>query len=186
MISCLDIPNSNLSNFQVSYFDSGNPNGGERASHLDSRNLTRTSVMNVHVQRTLDESYYLGLDSEQLGRRNYDQVINQKKFKPKSKNILLVSQLWLWKIGNVVITAFPREEKYKSSHLFDHALSLLRDVGSGARTGLASDQLVAWIFSECIHRLDYPCMARLHFGIPWVGFLTNRPTHWEPTHWVGK
>jgi hypothetical protein len=27
---------------------------------------------------------------------------------------------------------------------------------------------------------------RLHFGIPWVGFLTNRPTYWEPTHWVGK
>jgi hypothetical protein len=117
--------------------------------------------MNVHVQRTLDETYYLGLDKKKLERRNYNEILNDEKFSPKSKNILLVSQLWLWKIDNVVITAFPREMEYKSSNLFDHTLSLLRDIGPKARMGLTSDQFVAWIVSECIHRLDYPCMADL-------------------------
>jgi hypothetical protein len=34
-------------------------------------------------------------------------------------------------------------------------------VGSDARKGITSDQLGAWILSECIHRLDYPCLADL-------------------------
>jgi hypothetical protein len=29
-------------------------------------------------------------------------------------------------------------------------------------------------------------LARLRFGFPWVGFPPSRPTHWEPTNWVGK
>lgn len=62
--------------------------------------------MNVHVQRTLDESYYLGLDKVQLERRNYNKILNDDKFSPKSDNILLVSQLWLWKIENVVSLNF--------------------------------------------------------------------------------
>ncbi|KAE9369116.1 hypothetical protein N431DRAFT_442814 [Stipitochalara longipes BDJ] len=143
------------------FFDSGIPEGGERAAHLHSTNSARTSEMSVHVQRTLDESYYLGLDSEQLERRNSNKILEDDKFKPMSNNKLLVSQLWLWKINNVIITAFPREEKYKSSNLLDHTLSLLRDIESDARKALTSDQLAAWIFSECIHRLDYPCMADL-------------------------
>jgi len=66
-----------------------------------------------------------------------------------------------------VITAFPRERYYKSSNLFDHTLSILRDIGSDARMGLDSDQFTAWIVSECIHRLDYPCMADLEEPIPY-------------------
>jgi hypothetical protein len=114
--------------------------------------------MNVHMQRTLNESYYLGLNSEQLSQRYGKHILDD--FEVKSKNILLVSQLWLWKINNVVITAFPREG-HRTSHLFDYTLSQFREAGISARRELTSNQLVAWILSECIHRLDPPCMADL-------------------------
>ena len=118
--------------------------------------------MNIHVQRTLDESYYLGLDSNEVKRRDYSKILGDKKFRRTSENTLLVSQLWLWRFDNIVITAFPRgQEEYRSSHLFDHTLSVLRDMGFKARASLNSDHLMALILSECIHRLDYPCVADL-------------------------
>jgi hypothetical protein len=149
--------------FQIPYFDSGDLKHGERASHLQSKNEKRNATMNVHVQRTLNESYYLGLNGEQLEKRRLhdSDILNQEKFSPMSDNILLVSQLWLLKIDNIVITAFPREEEYKSSNLYDHTLSLLRDIGTDTRMQLTSDHFAAWVFSECIHRLDYPCIADL-------------------------
>jgi hypothetical protein len=39
--------------------------------------------------------------------------------------------------------------------------------------------------TSAIFRL-YKLRLRLRFGFPWVGFPPSRPTHWEPTNWVGK
>jgi predicted GIY-YIG superfamily endonuclease len=113
----------------------------------------------VYVQRTLDESYYLGLDKRQLEEREKRQ--QQARPKQYAENTVLVSQLWLWKINNVIITALPRHEQYKPSHLFDHTLSTFREMNTEERQAFTGDDLAAWILSESVHRLEYPCMADL-------------------------
>jgi hypothetical protein len=84
-----------------------------------------------HLERTLDEAFYPGLSHEALDKRNRDQIISQSKeishskdnfvrYDEREKNagesdgtalILMVPQVWLYKLGNVVISAcrMPRE-----------------------------------------------------------------------------
>jgi hypothetical protein len=76
--------------------------------------------------------------------------------------------------GRLIILSsqpFPRKIEYKSSNLFDHTLSLLRDIDPRARMGLTSDQFAAWIVSEYIHILDYPYggSGGTHSLLPWEG-----------------
>ncbi|KAL1795394.1 hypothetical protein ACET3X_007210 [Alternaria dauci] len=77
-----------------------------------------------HLAHTLDESYYPGLSPEALRERNHDQVVshstdtfdtyNERDGKNESidKNafVLMVPQLWLYRLGNVVVSAFPQPE----------------------------------------------------------------------------
>ena len=70
-----------------------------------------------HLERTLDEAYYPGLTRKTLERRNHDQIVSHcgEDFDRYSANevvtantnapILMVPQLWLWKIGNILISA---------------------------------------------------------------------------------
>ncbi|KAI8941550.1 hypothetical protein NX059_002766 [Plenodomus lindquistii] len=66
------------------------------------------SECTVHLERTLDESYYPGLGAKDLEERNNDQVVS-RQFKRSSSietfPLLIVPQLWLWKFDGIVITA---------------------------------------------------------------------------------
>ncbi|RYN45028.1 hypothetical protein AA0114_g9466 [Alternaria tenuissima] len=81
-----------------------------------------------HLGRTLDEAYYPGLSPEALDLRNQDQVVSQirdtfelhdererqgKKIDGTSF-ILMVPQLWLYKLGEVVVSSYtmPRGTGY--------------------------------------------------------------------------
>lgn len=76
-------------NFQVPYFDSGNPKGGDRAVLLlpekpkKSEDSKTTSSKYAYLQRTLEESYFLGLDSRQLEQRSYNEILNRPKVQSK-------------------------------------------------------------------------------------------------------
>jgi hypothetical protein len=71
----------------------------------------------------LDEAYFPGLSVDELAARNADQIVSSK-FKinrnwPKDNiPILIVPQLWMWRIGNVILTAHStREESGNLRHL---------------------------------------------------------------------
>ncbi|KAH5343605.1 hypothetical protein HBI49_227260 [Parastagonospora nodorum] len=67
----------------------------------------------VHTARTLDEAYYPGLSEAALKERNDDQVVSEPHKYRHEKNgfsILIVPQLWLWKLGNTIISAHEYEE----------------------------------------------------------------------------
>lgn len=81
-----------------------------------------------HLERTLDEAYYPGLSPEVLYVRNHDQVAShsrdnfvcyderEKGIRKTDRNalILMVPQLWLYQLGNVVVSAYgmPQGIKY--------------------------------------------------------------------------
>jgi hypothetical protein len=142
------------------------------AKARQDRELRRRKVrgLNIHEPRTLDESYYLGLTNEQLAERNKDQVLGRYlKANGTDERLIMVSQLWLWQMGNYVISAngsrsekqndnnapssdqdpqlFLREE-FKNNNLERHRI----------RTSM---QLVALILSECINNIDQPNYAGL-------------------------
>jgi hypothetical protein len=64
--------------FSDAIFDSSDRKGGERGSHLNIMNLNRISWMNVHVQRMLDGSRFLGLDEGQLKRRDEKRILGDE------------------------------------------------------------------------------------------------------------
>jgi len=76
----------------------------------------------IYFERTLDEAYYPGLTREALDKRNQDQIVSYSgdnfglHMKEGGKGdantpILMVSQLWFWKIGKSVISAHCKTEE---------------------------------------------------------------------------
>ncbi|KAI0099373.1 hypothetical protein F4814DRAFT_433045 [Daldinia grandis] len=71
----------------------------------------------VQLEQTLDETYYSALSVEALARRNNDQVVSRECIKTldgehiddNKRPILVVSQLWLWRSGDHIITADSEE-----------------------------------------------------------------------------
>ena len=63
----------------------------------------------VHLERTLDEAYYLSLGAHDFESRNNDQVVS-RKFRTAGMTddripIFMVPQLCLWRIGGVIVSA---------------------------------------------------------------------------------
>jgi hypothetical protein len=64
----------------------------------------------VHLERTLDEAYFPGLGTAELTLRNADQVVSSHfrttpDWKEDDVPILMVPQLWLWRFGNLIVSA---------------------------------------------------------------------------------
>jgi hypothetical protein len=64
----------------------------------------------VHLERTLDEAYFPGLNAAELKARNLDQVVSSEckgrsGLSEEDIPILIVPQLWLWRFGTLVISA---------------------------------------------------------------------------------
>lgn len=68
----------------------------------------------VHMERTLDETYFPGLPASELALRNADQVVSSsvEDEREASKPILVVPQLWIWQFPKCVVVAhgMPRRE----------------------------------------------------------------------------
>jgi hypothetical protein len=65
-----------------------------------------SEVKDLYPPVTLDEYCKPALAQDTLDGLNSDQVLTRAK----RLRLLMVQQVWVWKIGNVVITAFPKED----------------------------------------------------------------------------
>jgi hypothetical protein len=70
-----------------------------------------SSKCTIHLERTLDEAYYPGVDAALLEARNNDQIVSSvaksdTTIAEGSLPILIVPQLWLWKFDNIVVSAY--------------------------------------------------------------------------------
>lgn len=80
----------------------------------------------VHTARTLDEAYYPGLSSAALRDRNNDQVVSGPRQSRDQENgfpILIVPQLWLWKLDNTIISA----HEYEEDAMYNDELEVVED-----------------------------------------------------------
>lgn len=76
---------------------------------------THSASRMLHLERTLDETYYPGLDPIESERRNQDQIISKvfkltypEAWKQKRYPILMVPQLWMWQMGKVIVSAYSQ------------------------------------------------------------------------------
>ncbi|KAH7083841.1 hypothetical protein FB567DRAFT_93234 [Paraphoma chrysanthemicola] len=73
----------------------------------------------VHLERTLDETYFPGLTIADFEERNEDQVISSHYSEdPVRRPIIIVPQLWLWRYQDVLISAHgvPRNSEGFTLH----------------------------------------------------------------------
>ena len=81
---------------------------------------SRSADCTVHLERALDQAYYLGLNAEDFQDRNNDQAVS-RKFKKGNLTadekipILMVPQLWLWAVGGIIISAYSLTESSQFS-----------------------------------------------------------------------
>jgi Mg2+ and Co2+ transporter CorA len=116
--------------------------------------------ISIHEPRTLDESYYIGLETDELSERNKTQVVSQKsKKKHKDQPMLMVSQLWLWSVDNFCIMALPAESLGEGFYL---TLKQQFDAMSqAAKEDINGLLLAAIIMSICINSIERPYNAGL-------------------------
>ena len=95
----------------------------------------------IQLERTLDEAYYPGLSEQALKDLNGDQVV-MRALSTKSDNqmsdseipILTVPQLWLWRLDNVVVSAYASAEQLRQGEFYsgtETPLTLLPDLHMG-------------------------------------------------------
>lgn len=75
----------------------------------------------VQLERTLDEAYYPGLKAEALEVRNQDQVVSKFwKNTTLDKHILMVPQIWLWRVGEIIVSAYSMAEPWDFDYVKKH------------------------------------------------------------------
>lgn len=143
----------------------------------------RMRSLNIHLPLTLDESYYLGMNSEQLRERNRDQVLSHDEEDPEKKRVLMVSQLWLWRMDNIVVSACGRkhvvgEIVYGKNGIDEppRHKELEFDPQTGAMFNFQENnlfkgenmsglQIAALVFSEVVNHIDGPNYSGLKESI---------------------
>jgi Mg2+ and Co2+ transporter CorA len=78
--------------------------------NLDSEGISMERVR-IYRDRTLDETYYPGLDMKSLKDRNNDQVVSREYKRTRQRDeghlpILMVPQLWLWRMNHFLVSAY--------------------------------------------------------------------------------
>jgi hypothetical protein len=79
-------------------------------TNIEGDNAARCKV---HTAWTLDEVYYPGISEAALRERSDDQLVSEphkSRHEVKGFSMLIVPQLWLWKLGNTIISAHQYEE----------------------------------------------------------------------------
>ncbi|KAJ4293306.1 hypothetical protein N0V90_008588 [Kalmusia sp. IMI 367209] len=143
----------------------------------------RIRSLNIHLPRTLDESYYLGMSAKQLQERNKDQVLSHDEEDAENKRVLMVSQLWLWRMDNIVVSACARkhaigETIYGKNRVDEpfldkdldwdpHTWAMFNFQENNLYKGrdMSGLQITALVFSEFINSLDGPNYAGLQESV---------------------
>jgi Mg2+ and Co2+ transporter CorA len=84
-----------------------------------------------------------------------------KREEDKLKELLMVSQLWLWNIQDVCLTAFSSREMALNNNLYDMQRMELYDASPEALIKLSGLQMTAFIISTCIHAVERPYSSGL-------------------------
>jgi hypothetical protein len=150
-----------------------------------------TDINKIHLERTLDEAYYPGLSAERLKSRNQGQIVS-KAFKESPKGdeehapILLVPQLWLWRLDNYVVSAFASSEKTKSNHYFragsDHRVQ--STVSPDLHMGLIIASRIKAFGTTYEHddgKVKFPPTLNI-FEMAMVSILSNVDEYLRPEH----
>lgn len=129
-------------------------------SHLLPMQLSRVYEISlkrsitIHEPRTLDESYYTGLEKDELTARNKTQVASQQsKKKRKEQPILMVPQLWLWSVKNSCIMALPAESLGEGLYLtLKQQFDAMSPAAKECINGLLLSAIIMSIFINSIER----------------------------------
>jgi Mg2+ and Co2+ transporter CorA len=77
----------------------------------------------IHFERTLHASYYPGLGQHVLDKRNKDQVVfrwaKEHGKRREERPVLVVPQLWLWRVDNSIISACSSFTKMEESPMYE-------------------------------------------------------------------
>lgn len=77
-----------------------------RGEHEALVKKTPTDSLKIQTERTLHEAYYPGLNSDTLKTQNESQTVMRESFDRLGKKlVLIVPQVWIWRVGNFVISA---------------------------------------------------------------------------------
>ncbi|KAI0203718.1 hypothetical protein F4808DRAFT_417637 [Astrocystis sublimbata] len=85
----------------------------KKTMELQKRVADGYSEHHIHHERTLDETYYPSLSNMVHEKRNNDQVVSKeynstgKTKEDKGSFILTTPQLWIWRAGDHIISAYP-------------------------------------------------------------------------------
>jgi hypothetical protein len=82
-----------------------------RQSSFPSKNPSGPEIRGICLEPTLDEAYFPGMDAKFFETRNKEQVVSREYNRTSDKGdedipILMVPQLWLWKVDNILLTAY--------------------------------------------------------------------------------
>lgn len=133
-------------------------------SHFDLYCLSERQHSDLHsrIPPTLDEycSYALGRDL--LTKRNQDQVVTRwqqhdLKLPEQDAKLVTVSQVWVWMLGDTIVTSFPDNvDPSGDNHLeFAHGrLALYEGLGKLRDEPGPQNEAVALLLSNLVNRLD--------------------------------
>jgi hypothetical protein len=110
-----------------------------------------TSTVSLHVRRTLDQSFYHNIDTED---RDQDQVVYRYQIKGKNLNecdpkIVMVDQLWMWILGpDLIVTSFPQRWQQPRNDPLNVLDSVIEDINSKTRDTVKSVYDLAMIITN--------------------------------------
>ena len=133
-----------------------NPDRYQGKPELNINEGNKPDVTGEFISRTLGESYYPGLSDKEFEKLNKDQVVSHMaREASQPEKLLLVSQLWLWKLDDIVITAVPKKLALPGGPV----ANIYAERHFQKLKQLNSDLVMAWILSETINLFDIPYVA---------------------------
>ncbi|KAK5044831.1 hypothetical protein LTR84_010369 [Exophiala bonariae] len=127
----------------------------ELAKEYGPESKVREQTNTIQLPQTLDQSHFAA--DQPLLEQDMDQVLYRytvKREKAKAK-LLMVNQLWLWKIDNLVVTAFPEPwtDNIESTlrHNLGDAYIILREgrIPRQGDEGMDPEDFVSHIIRQC-------------------------------------
>ncbi|KAL8857857.1 MAG: hypothetical protein Q9178_005614 [Gyalolechia marmorata] len=108
----------------------------------------QSNVYNLQLESTLDEAYHPSLKGSRAAEINNDQIVawefqkSARKIARKTEDermpVLMVPQLWIWRVGHCVVTAYSMARPgLDNDPMYDRRLPLKMEVGlSNLQIGL--------------------------------------------------
>ncbi|KAL8904375.1 MAG: hypothetical protein Q9171_007078 [Xanthocarpia ochracea] len=99
----------------------------------------QSSVYNLQLEKTLDEAYHPSLNGSRAAEINKDQIVawefrknarkNARKAEEERMPVLMVPQLWIWRAGHCVVTAYSMARPgLDNDPMYDRRLPLKMEI----------------------------------------------------------